>query len=98
MNKKHLIKLEIEFKPRLILWAIHSKKSIILKDIPQAKAIVLERFNGLFFRIHDLTLIEDIPGILTTKENKELMNFNKEFKVISICKAGDEMESGDFFV
>ena len=97
MNEKHLIKLEIEFKPRLILSAIHSKKSIILKDIPQDKALVFERFNGLFLGIHDLTLIEDILGILTTKENKELMNFNKDFRVISICKEGDEMESGDFF-
>ena len=47
--------------------------------MPQVKSIVLEKFNELFSGKHNLTLVEDIPGILTTKENKELQNFNKDF-------------------
>ena len=84
--------MEIEFKPGLILSAILNKKSLILKDMPQVKTIVLERFNELFSGKHNLTLVEDIPGTLTTKENKELRNFNKNFRVIATCKTGDEMK------
>ncbi len=53
--------MEIEFKPGLILSAILNKKSLILKDMPQVKTIVLERFNELFSCKHNLTLVEDIP-------------------------------------
>ena len=84
--------MEIEFKPGLILNAILLKKSLILKDMPQVKTIVLERFNELFSGKHNLTLVEDIPGTLTTKENKELRNFNKNFRVIATCKPGDELK------
>ena len=45
MNEKSLINMEIEFKPGLILSAILNKKSLILKDMPQVKTVVLERFN-----------------------------------------------------
>ena len=92
MNEKSLINMEIEFKPGLILSAILNKKSLILKDMPQVKTIVLERFNELFSGSHNLTLVEDIPGTLTTKENKELRNFNKDFRVIATCKTGDEFK------
>ena len=92
MNERSLINMEIEFKPGLILSAILNKKSLILKDMPQVKTIVLERFNELFSGSHNLTLVEDIPGTLTTKENKELRNFNKDFRVIATCKPGDELK------
>ena len=91
MNEKSLINMKIEFKPGLILSAILNQKSLILKDLPQVKTIVLERFNELFFGKHNLTLVEDIPGTLTTKENKEIRNFNKDFRVIATCKPGDEL-------
>jgi len=92
LNEKSLINMEIEFKPGLILSAILNKKSLILKDMPQVKTIVLERFNELFSGKHNLTLVEDIPGTLTTKENKELRNFNQNFRVIATCKPGDELK------
>jgi hypothetical protein len=92
INEKSLINMEIEFKPGLILSAILNKKSLILKDMPQVKTIVLERFNELFSGRHNLTLVEDIPGTLTTKENKELRNFNANFRVIATCKPGDELK------
>ena len=92
INEKSLINMEIEFKPGLILSAILNKKSLILKDMPQVKTIVLERFNELFSGKHNLTLVEDIPGTLTTKENKELRNFNENFRVIATCKPGDELK------
>ena len=92
INEKSLINMEIEFKPGLILSAILNKKSLILKDMPQVKTIVLERFNELFSGKHNLTLVEDIPGTLTGKENKELKNFNKDFRVIATCKPGDEFK------
>ena len=91
-NEKSLINMKIEFKPGLILSAILNKKSLILKDMPQVKTIVLERFNELFSGKHNLTLVEDIPGTLTGKENKELRNFNKDFRVIATCKPGDELK------
>ena len=82
--------MEIEFKPGLILSAIINRKSIILKDIPQVKTIDLERFNELFSGKHNLTLEEDIPDTLTTKEKKKLIYFNKDTRVIATCKPGDE--------
>ena len=95
INEKSIINMEIEFKPGLILSAILNKKSLILKDMPQVKTIVLERFNELFSGNHNLTLVEDIPGTLTGKENKELRNFNKDFRVIATCKPGDELKLSD---
>ena len=89
MNEKSFINMEIEFKLGLIFPAILNKKSLILKDMPQVKTIVLERFNEFFSGKHNLTLVEDIPGTLTTKENKELRNFNKDFRVIAISKPGE---------
>ena len=41
MNKKSLIIMEIKFKPGLILSAILYRKSLILKDMPQVKTVVL---------------------------------------------------------
>jgi hypothetical protein len=69
--------MEYEFKPGLILSAFLNNKSLILKDMPKVKTIVLERFNELFSGKHNLTLVEDIPGTLTTKENKELIDFSE---------------------
>jgi MoxR-like ATPase len=90
INEKSLINMVIEFKPGLILEAILTKKSLILKNMPQVKTIVLERFNELFSGKHNLTLVEDIPGTFTTKNEKEFRNFNVNFRVIATCKAGEE--------
>ena len=83
--------MEIEFKPGLIFSAILNKKSLILKDIPQVKAIVLERFNELFSGKHNLTLVEDIPGTLTTKENKELRNFIDLMKISELLQHASQV-------
>ena len=80
----------IEFKPGLILEAILAKKSLILRNMPQVKVIVLERFNWLFSGKYNLTLVEDIPGTFTTKTEKESKNFNVYFRVIATCKSGKE--------
>ena len=90
INEKSLINMVIEFKPGLILEAILTKKSLILKNMPQVKTIVLERFNELFSGKHNLTLVEDIPGTFTTKNEKEFRNFNDNFRVIATCKTGEE--------
>ena len=74
MNEKSLINMEIEFKPGLILSAILNKKSLILKDMPQVKTIVLERFNELFSGKHNLTINEDIHNTFTKRNDKELNN------------------------
>jgi len=92
LNEKSLINMEIEFKPGLILSAILNKKSLILKDMPKVKTIILERFNELFSGKNNLTLVEDIPGTLTTKKNKEFRIINKNFRVIATCKPGDELK------
>ena len=91
INEKSLINMEIEFKPGLIFSAILNKKSLILKDIPQVKAIVLERFNELFSGKHNLTLVEDIPGTLTTKENKELRNFIDLMKISELLQHASQV-------
>ena len=90
MNENSLIKMKIEFKPGLILNAIISQKSLILKDMPKVKTIVLERFNELFSGQHNLTLVEDIPNTFTSKNKKELKDFNKDFRIIATCKTGEE--------
>ena len=89
---KSLINIEIEFKPGLILSAILNKKSLILKDMPKVKTAIFERFNELFSGNHNLTLVEDITDTFTTKQNKELRNLNKGFRVIATCKPGKEFE------
>ena len=90
INENSLIKMKLEFKPGLILNAIISQKSLILKDMPKVKTIVLERFNELFSGQHNLTLIEDIPNTFTSKNKKELKDFNKDFRIIATCKTGEE--------
>ena len=87
INENSLIKMKIEFKQGLILNAIITQKSLLLKDIPKVKIIVLERFNELLSGEHNLTLVEDISNTFTTKNNKELKDFNKDFRVIE-CKNG----------
>jgi hypothetical protein len=73
----------IEFRPGLFLTAILGGSCLILKNLSNLPTIILERFNELFSGKHNLTLVEDIPGTLTTKENKELRNFNENFRVIA---------------
>jgi len=92
LNDKSLKNREIEFKPRLILSAILNKKSLILKDISKVKAVVLERFDEIFSGKHNLILYEDISGTLTTRENKEIRNFNQNSRVIATCKSGEEIK------
>ena len=88
----------IEFKPGLILEDILTKKLLILKNMPQVKAIFLGRFNELFTGKHNLTLVEDIPGTFTTNNEKEFRNFNVNFRVIATCKDGEESKWKLFFL
>ena len=53
IDENSLINMEIELKPGLILSEILNKISLIWKDMPQVKSIVLERFNELFSGKHD---------------------------------------------
>ena len=79
----------IEFRPGLILSAILGQRSLILGDLPNAKTVVLERFNELFSGKHNLTLNEDIHDTFTTAKKKELSNFT-DFRIIATCKKGYE--------
>ena len=79
----------IEFRPGLILSAILGQRSLILVDLPNAKTVVLERFNELFSGKHSLTLNEDIHETFTTTKKKEFGNFT-EFRIIATCKKGYE--------
>ena len=80
----------IEFRPGLFLSAILGKKSLILKNFPNAKTVVLERFNELFSGKHNITLYEDIYDTFTETDNKELNNFNNSFRIIATCQEGYE--------
>ena len=79
----------IEFRPGLILSAILGQRALILANLPNAKTVVLERFNELLSGKHNLTLNEDIHETFTTDRNKELNNFNN-FRIIATCKKGYE--------
>ena len=75
--------MKLEFKPGLFLSAILSGKK--LSNLPTE---VLERFNELFWDQHSLTIPEDIYNTFTSKNKKELSNFENrfhKFRVISIC-------------
>ena len=80
----------LEFKPGLILSAIISKKSLILKDLPNVKTVVLERLNELLTGQQHLSLSEDIQNTFTSENDKELKDFNKNFRVVAICGEGEE--------
>ena len=85
-----IINMVLEFKPGLILSAIISKKSLILKDLPNVKTVVLERLNELLTGQQHLSLSEDIQNTFTSENDKELKDFNKNFRVIAICGEGEE--------
>ena len=79
----------IEFRPGLILSAILGQRSLILVNLPNAKTVVLERFNELISGKHNLTLNEDIHQTFTTDKKKELSNFIN-FRIIATCRQGFE--------
>jgi len=62
----------LEFRPGLILSSIFGQRSLILVDLPNAKTVVLERFNELFSGKHNLTLNEDIHETFTTAKKKRI--------------------------
>jgi len=79
-----------EFRPGLFLSAILGKKSLILKNFPNAKSVVLERFNELFSGKHCITLYEDIYDTFTQNHCKELKTFDNSFRIIATCHEGYE--------
>ena len=89
-DENSLINMVLEFKPGLILSAIISKKSLILKDLPNVKTVVLERLNELLTGQQHLNLSEDIQNTFTSDSDKELKDFNQNFRVIALCNEGEE--------
>ena len=78
--------MKLEFKQGLFLSAILSGKK--LSNLPTE---VLERFNELFSDQHSLTIPEDIYNTFTSKNKKELSNFENrfhKFRVIATCPTG----------
>ena len=71
-----LSSMEVIFKPGLFLNAILGGFNLILKNISNLPALVLERFNELFTGKYDITIKEDITNTITN-ENKELLDFNE---------------------
>ena len=55
----------LDFNQGLILSVIISKKSLILKDLPNVKTFVLECLNELLTGQQHLNLSEDIQNIFT---------------------------------
>ena len=88
-NNNLLSDMVIEFRPGLIFSAILGQHSLILGDLPNAKTVVLERFNELISGKHSLTLNEDIHETFTSVKEKEFSNFN-DFRIIATCKKGYE--------
>ena len=75
----------IEFKPGLFLNAILGGFNLILKNISNLSTVILERFNELFSGKCNITVNEDIQDTITDKLNKELSNFNNNFRVLGTC-------------
>ena len=89
-SENRLIDLKMEFKPGLILNAIFTDKSLILKNISKVKTSVLERFNELFSDKNILTLSEDTTNTFTSEKNKELKNF-QNFRIIATSRLNEEI-------
>ena len=71
----------IEFRPGLFLTAILCASSLTLKNLPNLPTIILERFNELFSGKCTITVNEDIHNTITPESNKELSEYNKNFRV-----------------
>ena len=78
----------IEFRPGLFLTAILGGSCLILKNLSNLPTIILERFNELFSGKCNITVNEDIPNTITPESNKELSEFNKNFRVFGTCPPG----------
>jgi len=78
----------IEFRPGLFLTAILGGSCLILKNLSNLPTIILERFNELFSGKCNITVNEDIPNTITPESNKELSDFNKNFRVFGTCPPG----------
>ena len=78
----------IEFRPGLFLNAILGGSCLILKNLSNLPTIILERFNELFSGKCNITINEDIPNTITPETNKELSEFNKNFRVFGTCPPG----------
>ena len=74
------------FKTGILLEKILKQSPIILKNLPNLSPAVLERFNDLFNFMPKLTLNEDFCNTFTGRLNdvKEISNFSKNFRIISI--------------
>lgn len=75
----------LEFRPGIFLSSILQGKSLILKNLANLPTEVLERFNELFSGKQNITLSEDIHNTFTATDNKELSNFNDNFRVFATC-------------
>ena len=89
-KKKILSNINLEFKPGLILNAILSGKSLILKYLSNLPTVVLERFNELFSGKHNLTLNEDIHDTFTKEGDKEISNLGESFRIFATCSLGEQ--------
>lgn len=74
------------FKTGILFEKILKQSPIILKNLPNLSPAVLERFNDLFNFMPKLTLNEDFCNTFTGRLNdvKEISNFSKNFRIISI--------------
>ena len=78
----------LNLEPGLFLTAILGASCLILKNISNLPTIILERFNELFSGKCNITVNEDIPNTITPESNKELSEFNKNFRVFGTCHPG----------
>ena len=78
----------IEFKPGLILTAILGGSRIIFTNIYNLPTIILERFNEIFSGKCNITINEDTSNTITHENNKDLYEFNRNFRVFGTCSPG----------
>ena len=78
----------IEFRSILFLTAILSGSCLILKNLSNYPNIILERFKELFSGKYNIFVNEDIPNTIIPESNKELSDFNKNFRVFETCPPG----------
>ena len=77
----------IEFNLGLILKAIFSDRSLLLKNLSEIQTSEFERFNELFSAF-TITLHEDIYNTFTPSYDKEIKNFSKRIRFFATCQQG----------
>ena len=98
VDENMLSDIAIEFKPGPILTAILGGSCLILKNILNIPTKILEIFEDVFSGKYNITINEDISNTITPEPNKELSDFNKNFRVFGTCLPEDTSQLSETII